>query len=43
MVLSINDRQLVRERIKKQIEALKAKTKPVTPPKEEQVEEGEKT
>jgi DNA invertase Pin-like site-specific DNA recombinase len=43
MVLSAHDKELVRERIKKQIEALKAKTKPTTPPKEEVVEKEEKT
>jgi hypothetical protein len=41
MVLSRNDKELIRERIKKQIEALKTKTRPITPPKEETFPEGE--
>ncbi len=41
MVLSANDKQVIRDRIKKQVEALKAKAKPSTPPAEENVEEGE--
>ncbi len=39
MVLSANDKQVIRDRIKKQVEALKAKTKATTPPPEEKVEE----
>lgn len=41
MVLSANDKQRVREDVKKQIEALKKKVKPTEPPKEPEVEEGE--
>ncbi len=43
MVLSRNDKELIRDRVKKRIEALKAKTTPTTSPKEETLGEGEET
>lgn len=42
MVLSADDKRLIAERVKKQVEALKKKTTPTTPPRETE-EEAETT